>query len=130
MKLETNGEYVRLVPETKDELEAVHNIQCRGIKYTILDGALPDGAQLMLHLGEDYIAKHNAVELPAEVEADQILIRFSLSRSQGGAIEVFSCDTNTQLVLPLRDVDLLIEALTSFHRIGSLPETVCLDPSL
>lgn len=56
MKIETDGEQVKLIPETEAELHALHNIRYRGIKGMQLVGDLPDGAGLMLSLGEDYIA--------------------------------------------------------------------------
>ena len=59
----------------------------------------------------------------------QKLIRFSLSRTKSGDIEIFSCETGTTLVLPQSDIALLIEALTSLHRTVSSPEIIYLDPS-
>lgn len=56
MKIETDDEQVKLIPETEAELRALHNIKYRGIKGMQLAGNLPDGAELMLFLGENYIA--------------------------------------------------------------------------
>lgn len=62
MQIEAANEQVKLIPKTEAELRALHNIKYRGIKGMQLVGDLPDGAHLILFLGEDYIALAGASE--------------------------------------------------------------------
>lgn len=55
-------------------------------------------------------------------------IRLSLCL-RDGAVEIFSCETNTAVLLPEQDIDLLIANLKSFHQDRSIRETVALCPS-
>jgi hypothetical protein len=54
-------------------------------------------------------------------------IRLSLCL-RDGTVEIFSCETNTAVLLPEQDIDLLIANLKSFHQDRSIRETVSLDP--
>lgn len=66
--------------------------------------------------------------LPAAADVTQ-LIRFSLSCNEAGDIEVFSCETQTMLILPKHDVQLLIDNLKSLDQMRLPRETISLDPS-
>lgn len=54
-------------------------------------------------------------------------VRFSLSLDKEGNIEIFSCVTKTKLILPVEDVNLLIENLKSVDQMSLSLDTVCLD---
>lgn len=56
MKIEISETEIKLVPENKDEVVALHNIRYRGIDCLQLLGKLPDEPILLLALGPDYIA--------------------------------------------------------------------------
>lgn len=54
-------------------------------------------------------------------------LRFSLSVRESGDIEIFSCVTRTELVLPECDRESLIHMLATLHQGSSARETVFLD---
>lgn len=56
------------------------------------------------------------------------LIRLSLSRNEAGDIEVYSCQSGTTLVLPVRDVDLLVDGIRGFLNDETERETISLCP--
>jgi len=56
-------------------------------------------------------------------------IRFSLTLTEDGSIEIYSCVTRTALTLPMEDIDLLIANLSTFGRNESPRETIYPDPS-
>ena len=56
------------------------------------------------------------------------LIRFALSRNEAGDIEVYSCQSGVTLVLPVRDVDLLIDGIRGFLNDETERETISLCP--
>ncbi|KVW92631.1 hypothetical protein [Thiobacillus denitrificans] len=91
------------------------------------DDASPDasvgGSEGLIHRRSD------GVELPYAVGAMEKHLRVSLSRNGAGDIEVFSCETQTLLVLPKRDVQLLIDGLMSLDQMPSSREIISLDPS-
>lgn len=65
----------------------------------------------------------------AGVDVAKDFVRVSISFIEGDQIEIYSCQTQTTLVLPLNDVDLLIENLKNFHQTESPREIIFLDPS-
>jgi hypothetical protein len=56
-------------------------------------------------------------------------IRLALSAGEGDVIEIYSCETDTVLMLPLVDKDMLIAGLQNWNRTESSPEIICLDPT-
>lgn len=58
------------------------------------------------------------------------MLRISLSVQANGCVEISSLETQTTLLLPALDVELLTEGLRTLDRIGSTRETLDLDPSL
>lgn len=91
------------------------------------DDASPDasvgGSEGLVHRRSD------GVEVPYAVGAMEKHLRVSLSCNEAGDIEVFSCETQTMLVLPKRDVQLLIDGLMSLDQMPSSREIISLDPS-
>lgn len=65
----------------------------------------------------------------AGMDIAEDFIRVSISLIESDQIEIYSCQTQTTLVLPMRDVDLLITNLKNFHQTESPRETIFLDPS-
>jgi hypothetical protein len=58
----------------------------------------------------------------------QNLNRLAITKPKDGVLEIISCETDTVLILPLQDVDLLIHALSHLDQIGLVHETIYLDP--
>jgi hypothetical protein len=59
MKTSITKNYIKLIPETKKELELLHNAQYRRVYYTQLIGKLPDQAELLIKLNEDSSLRPN-----------------------------------------------------------------------
>lgn len=69
MKTETSNATITLVPEDAEELQALHTLQYRGVAGTQLIGKLPEGAQLLITMGPDYIADDRRARAERERQA-------------------------------------------------------------
>lgn len=73
---------------------------------------------------------HADTDLPPSAEVDAITqrLRFSLSRNESGDVEVYSCQSRTMLVLPVCDVEILIDGIRGFLNDETERETISLCP--
>lgn len=79
--------------------------------------------------GDDVVKGDSVTPGVTSSDAMTKLIRFSLSHNEVGDIEIYSCVTQTMLVLPKHDVQMLINSLMTLDQMSLPRETVSLDPS-